>query len=75
MGVLCFGPCFVIQYFVSVLFCNHLVGEERASCFAVTVFPMPCESQFSMALPSGAVGWAAGCDCSCFITFSFRVRT
>ena len=30
-----FGPCFVIQFFVSVLFCNHLDGEERAGCFAI----------------------------------------
>ena len=25
-----FGPCFVIQYFVSLYFCNHLNGEVRA---------------------------------------------
>ena len=24
-----FGPCFVIQYFVSFLFCNHLDGDEK----------------------------------------------
>ena len=24
-----FGPCFVIQYFVSFYFCNHFDGEER----------------------------------------------
>ena len=32
-----FGPCFVIQYFVS-LFCSHLDGEERADWFTLTVF-------------------------------------
>ena len=31
------GPrtlCFVVRYFKSILFCNHLDGEERAGCFA-----------------------------------------
>ena len=23
------GPCFVIQYFVSVKFCNYLGGKEK----------------------------------------------
>ena len=32
------GPCFVIQNLVSVKFCNHLDGEERAGFFALTVF-------------------------------------
>ena len=31
-----FGPCFVIQYFVSVYYGNHLYGEERAGSFALT---------------------------------------
>ena len=35
VGVLCFGPYFVMKYFVSFLmFCNHLDGEKRAGCFA-----------------------------------------
>ena len=58
-----FGPCFVIQYFMSVLFCNHLDWEESAGCFALTVFLMSCDSQCSVALPHGAVGWSAVCDC------------
>ena len=33
-----FNLCFVIQYFVSILFCNNLNGEERAGCFTLTVF-------------------------------------
>ena len=24
-----FGPYFVVQYFMSFLFCNHIDGEER----------------------------------------------
>ena len=41
-----FGPCFVIiQFFVSVKFCNHLDGEERAGVFALTVFLMSCDRQ------------------------------
>ena len=25
---------FVVRYFMSILHCNHLDGEERAGCFA-----------------------------------------
>ena len=59
------GPWFVIQYFVSVLFYNHLGGEERAGCFTLTVFRVSCDSQCSVALPrgAGAVGWYAEYDC------------
>ena len=54
-----FGPCFVIQYFVSVLFCNRLDGDERAGCFGLTVFLVSCNCQCSVSLPSGAVGWSS----------------
>ena len=37
MGVV-LGPCFIMQYFCSFLFCCHLAGEERAGCFALVVF-------------------------------------
>ena len=53
-----FGPCFVMQYFVSVL-----GGEERFGCFAFTVFLLSCDSQCSVALPGGAVDRSALCDC------------
>ena len=43
--------CFVIQYYVSVQFCNHLDREERA------------DSQCFVARPLGAVDWYAVCDC------------
>ena len=37
--------------------------EERAGCFALTVFLMACDSQCSVALPHGVAGWPAVCDC------------
>ena len=58
-----FGICFVVQYFVSSYFCNHLDGEEIPGCFTVSVFLMSCDSQCSMALPYSSVGWSAVCDC------------
>ena len=61
--IICGGPRFVIQYFVSVYFCNHLDGEERAGWFALTVFLMSCDSQCSVALPHGALGWSVVYDC------------
>ena len=57
-----FGHCFVIQYSVLVLFCNHLDGEERAGCFALTVCLMSCDNQSSVALPHDALGLSAVCD-------------
>ena len=35
-----FGPCFVIQYFVSFQFCKHPYVEEGADCFTLIVFLM-----------------------------------
>ena len=32
-----FGLVFIIQYFVSFEFCDHLDGEERAGCFTLTL--------------------------------------
>ena len=29
-----FVLCFVARYYMSILVCNHLDGEERAGCFA-----------------------------------------
>ena len=42
-------------------FCNHLDGEERVSCFAKFVF-MVYRDCF-VALPRGAIGLSAVCDC------------
>ena len=38
-----FGPCFVIQYFVSFYFCIYLDDEERASCFTLILFLISCD--------------------------------
>ena len=48
---------------MSVYFCNHIDGEERAGCFALAVFLMLCGSQCPVALPHGAVDWSAVCEC------------
>ena len=61
-----FGPCFVTQYFVSVEFCNHLDGEERAGNFALTGFLISCDSLCFVVLPHGAMGWSVVCDCGNF---------
>ena len=47
---------------MSVLFCNHIHGEERAVCFALTDFLVSCDTQCSVSLPCGAMGWSAVCD-------------
>ena len=58
-----FGLCFVMHYLVFFLFFNHLDEEDRADCFALIVFLMSCDCWRSVALPHGAVGWSAVCDC------------
>ena len=45
------------------LFYNHLEEEEGAGCFAFIVFQMSCYCKCSAALPHGAMGWSAMCDC------------
>ena len=43
-------------------FCNHLGGKERAGCFAWFVFLVSRDC--CVALPRGAMGLSAVCDCS-----------
>ena len=55
---------FGMHYFLSFLVCNHLEEEERADCFAFIVSRLSCYCKCHVALPHGAVGWSAVCDCS-----------
>ena len=45
------------------LVCNVLEEEEKTCCFAIIVLQMYCYYKCSTALPNGAVGWSAVCDC------------
>ena len=49
-----------MHYFMSFL---DLQFVERAGCFAFIVFWMSYYCQCAVALPHGAVGWSAVCDC------------
>ena len=44
-------------------YCKHLDEEERAGCFALLSFWMSRYCKGPVALPHGAVGWSADCDC------------
>ena len=46
-------------------------AEESVSCFTLIVFLMSCDCFCSVALPRGAVGWYAVCDCGIPISYSF----
>ena len=37
--------------------------EEKAICFPIIVLQMYCYYKYSVALPHGAMGWSAVCDC------------
>ena len=61
-GFLCLS-LFGMHYFLSFLVCNHLEEEERAGCFVFVVLRMSHYCICSVALPYGAVGRSAVCDC------------
>ena len=44
-------------------FCNHLEEEEKVCCFAIIVLQIYFYNKYSVAIPPGAVGWSALCDC------------
>ena len=56
-------PCFVVHCFESFLVYNQIDGDERDSYFILFVFLVSCDWYFSLALPNGAVGCSAVCDC------------
>ena len=43
--------------------CVHLEEEDRADCFAFIVFGISSYCKCYVALPHGAVGRSAVCDC------------
>ena len=53
---LCYGP------WCPFLFCNHLVGEERAGYFVLAVLLMSCGCLRSLSLPRGSAGWSVVCE-------------
>ena len=62
--------CFVVRY-CSFYFCNHLDGEEKAGCFAYFVFLL---FRFGcVALPRGAMGFSAVCDCGISLSYSLTI--
>ena len=48
---------------MSILVCNYLEKEKKASCLAFIVLQVYCFYKCSVVLPHGAVGWSAACDC------------
>ena len=59
-----FDPCFIEQYLVPFLVLQPfiLMGKRgQYCCFTISFFLMSC--QCPMALPRGATGWSAVCDC------------
>ena len=60
--------CFVVRYFMSLLVCNHLDGEERAGCFASFVFLVSRDC--CVVLPQGVIGLSAASDCGISWSYS-----
>ena len=66
----CAGLCFGMHYFVPFLVLQSYVEEERACCFAFSVFWMSCCCKCTVALPHGDVGCSAVCDCCISCSYS-----
>ena len=63
-NVAAFSICFLFGY--AILCVLSLDGEERAGCFTSIVIQISFDYYFSVALPHGAVGWYAVCNCGIF---------
>ena len=64
VGVLCLVHVLLYSTLCPSSVAIILMGKrKRASCFTLTVFLMACDSQCSVALSHGAVGWSVVCDC------------
>ena len=64
VGVMCLVLVLLYSTLCPSSFAIILMGKrKRVICFTLTVFLIACDSQCSVALPHGAVGWSAVCDC------------
>ena len=63
VGVLCLVNVLLFGTLCPSSFAIILMGEERACWSTLTVFLVYCDSQCSVALPHGAMGWSVVCDC------------
>ena len=64
VGVLCWSLFWYVYFCVLSSFEIMLMRKrERAGCLAFIVFKMSCYCKCPVALPHGAVGWSAVCDC------------
>ena len=57
------SPFYTVVIKTQHLLASCLKEKEKAGCFAVIVLQMYCYYKCFVALPHGAVGWAAVCDC------------
>ena len=69
----CVDICFVwyaLLFSMSFLVLQSSNEEEIVGCFAYIVFWMSFYCKSHVALPHGAVGWSAVCDCGTSRSFS-----
>ena len=58
-----------LSAFCNAVLCVHssvaiiLNGKDKAGCFPFIFLNMICYCKYSVALPNGALGWSAMCDC------------
>ena len=68
------GVCNCSRFCCTLLpfwFCNYLDGEEGAGCFAWFVLLLSCYC--CVALPRGAMGLSAVCDCGISLLSSLTI--
>ena len=63
VGVLCWSLFRYALLYVLSSFAIFLTRKKEPGCFTFIVFLMSCYCKCPVALPHGAVGWSAVCDC------------
>ena len=63
-------PLFVRVLRLHLFIMHYFKEEEKAGCFAFIVIQMYCYYKCYVALPHGAVGWSAVCDCCITCSYS-----
>ena len=61
--IVCWGSVLVTFCFATSLVLLSSWHLKRARCFTLIVFLVCCDFKCYLALPHGALGWSAVCDC------------
>ena len=70
----CVGLCFGMHYVMPFLVLQSSLRGREGWLLTLIVFWMSCFCKCPVALPQGAVGWSAFCDCGISWSYSLNFR-